>query len=60
MKKIGMPREGLLREHWFYKGSFHDSVIYSILAKEYAGEQLQRNTKKLTSQIWSTPAFFTP
>ena len=45
MKKIGMQCEGLLREHWFYKGSFHDSVIYSILSSEYAHEQFQRNTK---------------
>ncbi|PQP83801.1 GNAT family N-acetyltransferase [Paenibacillus sp. PCH8] len=38
MQKIGMQREGLLRKHWFYKGSFHDSVIYSILAKEYRAQ----------------------
>ncbi|QOS76476.1 GNAT family N-acetyltransferase [Paenibacillus sp. JNUCC31] len=38
MQKIGMQREGLMREHWFYKGKYHDSCLYSILAKEYAGE----------------------
>lgn len=45
MKKIGMHREGLLREHWFYKGDYHDSCLYSILSSEYAHEQFQRNTK---------------
>lgn len=35
MQKIGMQREGLLREHWYYKGEFHDSYLYSMLAKEY-------------------------
>lgn len=34
MQKIGMTREGILREHWYYKGEFHDSCLYSILAKE--------------------------
>ncbi|MEW4430885.1 MULTISPECIES: GNAT family N-acetyltransferase [Paenibacillus] len=40
MQKIGMEYEGLMREHWFYKGAFHDSLLYSILAREYA--QLQK------------------
>ncbi|WP_322907709.1 GNAT family protein [Paenibacillus campi] len=38
MQRIGMQHEGLLREHWFYKGAYHDSLLYSILASEY--EQL--------------------
>ncbi|MDY7990927.1 GNAT family protein [Paenibacillus polymyxa] len=35
MQQIGMQREGLMREHWYYKGGFHDSYLYSILAEEY-------------------------
>ncbi|MDQ1232540.1 ribosomal-protein-alanine N-acetyltransferase [Paenibacillus sp. SORGH_AS306] len=35
MQKIGMTCEGIMREHWYYKGEFHDSSLYSILAKEY-------------------------
>ena len=42
MLKIGMQREGLMREHWFYKGNYHDSCLYSILAKEYAGANVGR------------------
>ncbi|MBR2565764.1 MAG: GNAT family N-acetyltransferase [Paenibacillus sp.] len=34
MQRIGMQREGVLREHWFYKGRYHDSVLYSILDRE--------------------------
>ncbi|MCP1181770.1 GNAT family N-acetyltransferase [Paenibacillus sp. 1781tsa1] len=45
MQKIGMQREGLMREHWFYKGEYHDSYLYSILAKEYAYEQFHGNSK---------------
>lgn len=35
MQKIGMQYEGMMREHWFYKGEFHDSLVYSMLATEY-------------------------
>lgn len=42
MQKIGMQREGLMREHWFYKGEYHDSCLYSILAKEYVSENVER------------------
>lgn len=35
MQQIGMQREGLMREHWYYKGEFHDSYLYSILAEKY-------------------------
>lgn len=37
MTKLGMTREGVLRQHWYYKGEFHDSYLYSILSTEYAG-----------------------
>ncbi|OAX45442.1 GNAT family N-acetyltransferase [Paenibacillus sp. AD87] len=42
MQKIGMQREGLMREHWFYKGEYHDSCLYSILAKEYVSANVER------------------
>ena len=35
MQKIGMQKEGRLREHKFQKGSWRDSFIYSILDYEY-------------------------
>ncbi|WP_307720048.1 GNAT family N-acetyltransferase [Paenibacillus koleovorans] len=34
MEKLGMQREGLLREHLHVKGAWHDSLLYSILAHE--------------------------
>ncbi|TKJ86253.1 GNAT family N-acetyltransferase [Paenibacillus sp. CFBP13512] len=47
MQKIGMTREGMMREHWYYKGEFHDSYLYSILAKEYRKHSNESNKKKL-------------
>ena len=35
MEKVGMTREGLLREHLHYKGQWQSSYLYSILADEY-------------------------
>lgn len=35
MKRIGMTKEGHLREHMFHKGKYHDSYLYSILKDEY-------------------------
>ncbi|MCX5726473.1 MAG: GNAT family protein [Candidatus Saganbacteria bacterium] len=35
MGKIGMKREGHLREHKFAKGKWRDSLIYSILEHEF-------------------------
>ena len=35
MEKVGMTREGLLREHLHYKGQWQSSYLYSILAEEY-------------------------
>ncbi|MCQ4087503.1 GNAT family N-acetyltransferase [Saccharibacillus sp. JS10] len=35
MKRIGMKREGRLREHLYFKGAFHDSEMYSILRQEF-------------------------
>lgn len=35
MKRLGMKQEGHLREHLYYKGEFHDSVLFSILVNEF-------------------------
>jgi len=35
MEKVGMIKEGCLREHKFQKGKWRDSFIYSILDSEY-------------------------
>lgn len=35
MQKIGMKREGVLRQHHLKDGVFHDAVIYSILKDEF-------------------------
>lgn len=35
MEKVGMLKEGYLREHKFQKGRWRDSLIYSILDYEY-------------------------
>ncbi|NGZ77940.1 GNAT family N-acetyltransferase [Saccharibacillus sp. VR-M41] len=34
MQRIGMKREGRMREHLYFKGAFHDSELYSILRHE--------------------------
>lgn len=34
MKRLGMQQEGYLREHLWYKGKFHDSLLFSILVEE--------------------------
>jgi ribosomal-protein-alanine N-acetyltransferase len=35
MQKFGFTKEGLLREHYLRDGIYHDSLIYSLLRKEY-------------------------
>lgn len=35
MEKIGMQKEGLLREHTFRWGKYEDSVVYGVLGREY-------------------------
>lgn len=37
-ERLGMTREGVLREAWPVDGVFHDKVIFSILATERMGE----------------------
>jgi ribosomal-protein-alanine N-acetyltransferase len=35
MEKIGMTKEGLLREHFYVKGKWQSSFLYSVLANEF-------------------------
>lgn len=46
MEKVGMQREGHLRENWWLKGEWCDSWIYAILDREWAAgrseSQLER------------------
>ena len=35
LEKIGMKREGRLRQHKWRKGEWRDSFLYSILEQEY-------------------------
>ena len=39
MERCGFKKEGVLRERFYYKGSFHDDAIYSLLKKEWRDEQ---------------------
>ena len=43
LEKIGMQREGCLREKAFFKGRWWDSLLYAILDHEW---QAQRSTLK--------------
>ncbi|QQE81396.1 GNAT family N-acetyltransferase [Alicyclobacillus sp. SO9] len=36
MEKLGMTKEGVLREHMFWKGKWQSSFIYGILASEFS------------------------
>lgn len=44
MQKLGMAREGLLREHYLAGGKYRSSVIYALLAREY--EKIKSNTSR--------------
>lgn len=44
MQKLGMAREGLLREHYQAGGKYWSSVIYAVLAREY--EKMQSNANR--------------
>lgn len=35
--KLGMRFEGLLREHSYWKGQYHDLKLYSLLRREFEG-----------------------
>jgi RimJ/RimL family protein N-acetyltransferase len=36
IERVGFTREGLLRERWFVGDDIQDSVIYGLLARDYA------------------------
>jgi ribosomal-protein-alanine N-acetyltransferase len=33
LEKIGMHREGLLRDHFFLRGAWHDRLLYAVIAQ---------------------------
>jgi RimJ/RimL family protein N-acetyltransferase len=37
MERCSFKKEGVLRQRFFYKGSFHDDVVYSLLKEEWKG-----------------------
>jgi len=39
MEKCGMKREGVIRHHLLVRGAWRDSVLYAILAEEFARTQ---------------------
>ncbi|WP_438434766.1 GNAT family N-acetyltransferase [Gorillibacterium sp. sgz500922] len=39
LEKLGLQREGHLREHRFAKGRYHDSLLYSMLDREWSGSR---------------------
>lgn len=39
LEKVGMQREGRLREKEFYKGGWHDHLLYAILEHEWRAMQ---------------------
>jgi len=41
MEKVGMRFEGILRQHMFAKGTYHDLKIYSILKEEWTNNDRQ-------------------
>jgi RimJ/RimL family protein N-acetyltransferase len=34
-KKLGFKKEGIKREHNFYKGKFYDTILMSVLSREW-------------------------
>ena len=44
MQKLGMAREGLLREHYRSGERYWSSVIYAVLAREY--DKIRKNSTK--------------
>jgi ribosomal-protein-alanine N-acetyltransferase len=39
MERCGFKKEGVLRQRFYYKGSFHDDAIYSLLNREWSDAQ---------------------
>jgi len=40
MERCGFRREGLLRQRFYYKASFHDEAIYSLLKEDWRAMRL--------------------
>lgn len=38
-KRLGMTRDGVLRENYLYRGERHDSEIWSVLAQEWRAQK---------------------
>ncbi|MFG2625373.1 GNAT family N-acetyltransferase [Streptomyces sp. NPDC048473] len=38
-KRLGMTRDGVLRENYLYRGERHDSEIWSVLAREWRAQK---------------------
>jgi RimJ/RimL family protein N-acetyltransferase len=51
LEKIGMQREGRLREHKWVKGKWRDSLLYALLNHEWKEQKLQND-----SNIATTPS----
>ena len=39
IERMGFTREGVMRQKDFYKGAFHDDIVFSILRKEWEGKR---------------------
>ncbi len=39
IERMGFTREGVMRQKDFYKGAFHDDIVYSILRDEWEGKR---------------------
>ena len=39
MERLGFAREGVLRQLDYYKGAYHDDVVYSMLREEWTGRR---------------------
>jgi [ribosomal protein S5]-alanine N-acetyltransferase len=37
LERLGFSREGYLRERWFTYGAWRDSVVFGLLARDFAG-----------------------
>lgn len=42
LRKLGMRQEGVLREHSWFGGRWHDDVLFGILAREWRATRTQR------------------
>lgn len=39
LEKTGFREEGILKEHYFWRNSFVDNVVYALLKKDYKGNE---------------------